>query len=150
MQNLIFLYYLVFIIISLINSYLDIRTFRLSLILNYCGFFICFLLNLFLPSKQVLNHILGSFILFILFILVRKITHNKLGGGDVHYSLFCGLVAGIPDCFFSAFLAAAFGLIVFVIIKLSHKRKDPGKIKIPFIPMLFLGTIAAIVYRKMS
>ena len=136
----------VFIIVSLISSYLDLRTMHISIILNYIGIIACVVLYLLNSPKLFINNLMGSLLLFFLFILVRLIAHKGLGWGDIHYSLFCGLVSGVPGFIFSALMASISGLIIFLIIKIRIGSKSIKQIRVPFIPMMFLGTCFGLVF----
>ncbi|BDC93206.1 prepilin peptidase [Treponema bryantii] len=136
----------VFIIVSLINSYLDLRTMHISIILNYIGIIACVVLYLLNSPKLFINNLMGSLILFFIFILVRLIAHKGLGWGDIHYSIFCGLVSGVPGFIFSALMASISGLIIFLIIKIRIGSKSIKQIRVPFIPMMFLGTCFGLVF----
>ena len=136
----------VFIIVSLINSYLDLKTMHISIILNYIGIIACVVLYLLNSPKLFINNLMGSLILFFIFILVRLIAHKGLGWGDIHYSLFCGLVSGVPGFIFSALMASISGLIFFLIIKIRIGSKSIKQIRVPFIPMMFLGTCFGLVF----
>lgn len=139
----------VFIIVSLINSYLDLRTMHISIILNYIGIIVCMVLYLLNSPKLFINNLMGSLILFFIFILVRLIAHKGLGWGDIHYSLFCGLVSGVPGFIFSALMSSISGLIIFFIIKIRIGSKSIKQIRVPFIPMMFLGTCFGLVANKL-
>ena len=139
----------VFIIVSLINSYLDLKTMHISIILNYIGIIACVVLYLLNSPKLFINNLMGSLILFFIFILVRLIAHKGLGWGDIHYSLFCGLVSGVPGFIFSALMASISGLIFFLIIKIRIGSKSIKQIRVPFIPMMFLGTCFGLVANKL-
>ena len=139
----------IFIIVSLINSYLDLRTMHISIILNYIGIIFCVVLYLINSPKLFINNLLGSLILFFIFILVRLIAHKGLGWGDIHYSLFCGLVSGIPGFIFSALMASFSGLLIFLIIKIRTGSKSIKEVRIPFVPMMFVGTCLGLITNKL-
>ncbi len=132
-----------FILVSLVNSFLDLRTMHISLVLNYVGITVCVILYLINSPYLFINNLLGSIILFLVFILVRIIAHKGLGWGDVHYSIFCGLISGIPGFIISAFMASVIGFIIFFIIRI-FSQKSIKNIRIPFIPMMFAGTLCAV------
>ncbi len=139
----------IFIIVSLINSYLDLRTMHISIILNYIGIIACVVRYLLNSPKLFINNLMGSLILFFIFILVRLIAHKGLGWGDIHYSLFCGLISGVPGFIFSALMASISGLIIFLIIKIRIGSKSIKQIRVPFIPMMFLGTCFGLAANKL-
>lgn len=131
----------VFIIVSLINSYLDFRTFHISLILNYIGLVICVAATFIIAPSLLLNKTAGGVLLFLLFVLVRLLTHNGLGLGDIHYCLFCGFIAGCPGFIICSLISSITGILYFLFIRLILKKEDASKTRIPFIPMMFLGTL---------
>ncbi len=139
----------IFIFVSLINSYLDLRTMHISIILNYIGIVACVVLYLLNSPKLFINNLLGSFILFFIFIFVRLIAHKGLGWGDIHYSLFCGLVSGLPGFIFSALMASFIGLLIFLIIKIRAGSKSIKYVRVPFVPMMFAGTCLGLVVNKL-
>ena len=135
-----------FVIVSLINTYLDLKTMHVSILLNYIGMIICVLLYLIDSPHLLMNHFLGSIILFLVFILVWIFAHKGIGWGDIHYSLFCGFISGFPGFIFSGFTMAVIGLIVFLIIKIISGKKSIKELKIPFVPMMFAGTIFGVIF----
>lgn len=136
----------IFIIVSLINSYMDLRTMHISIIINYVGIGFCVVLYLLKSPKLFINNLLGSLILFLIFILVRLIAHKGLGWGDIHYSLFCGLVSGVPGFIFSAQMASFAGLLIFLIIKIRSGSKSIKEVRVPFVPMMFVGTCLGLLF----
>lgn len=139
----------IFIIVSLFNSWLDLKTMHISIILNYIGIFFCVVLYLLNSPKLFFNNLLGSLILFLIFILVRIIAHKGLGWGDIHYSLFCGLVSGVPGFILSALIASLTGLLLFLIIKIRNGSKSIKDVRVPFIPMMFIGTCLGLIANKL-
>ncbi len=131
----------VYVIISLINSYLDWRTFHISLILNYIGLVICVATTFIIAPYQLLNKTAGGVLLLVLFVVVRLLTHNGLGLGDIHYCLFCGFIAGCPGFIICSLISSLAGIFYFLFIRLILKKENALKTKIPFIPMMFLGTL---------
>ena len=104
---MIFLVWGLFVIFSLYNSILDLKTLHISLVCNYFGFGVVFFILLIFFKNRFLEYFLGALFLFCIFFVVRMITHQGLGLGDIHYSLFCGLVSGCPNFIISAFCASA-------------------------------------------
>jgi len=122
---------------------------HISIILNYIGIVACVVLYLLNSPKLFINNLLGSFILFFIFIFVRLIAHKGLGWGDIHYSLFCGLVSGLPGFIFSALMASFIGLLIFLIIKIRAGSKSIKYVRVPFVPMMFAGTCLGLVVNKL-
>ena len=122
--------------------------FHISIFLNYIGVIICIILYLIKSPRLFINNFLGGIFLFLIFILVRIISHNGLGLGDIHYSFFCGLISGIPGFIFSALSSSMIGIIVFLLIKIFSKNNKIMKTKIPFIPVMFIGTIISLLIMR--
>ena len=137
--------FIVFVLVSLINSYLDIRTMQVSVLINYIGMAICGIIYLTNSFQIFFNNLLGGIILFLVFLLVWLITHKGIGIGDIHYSLFCGFISGFPKSIITGLISSIIGLFVFVILKICRK-KNIKTTKIPFIPIMFLGTLCGIFY----
>lgn len=137
----------IFITISLVNSYLDLKTMHISIILNYLGLIICVVLNLILSPEFFFNNLCGSIILLLVFMLVWILSHKGLGFGDVHYSVFCGFISGVPGFIVSAFISSIIGLVVFLIIKIYSGKKSLKNIKVPFVPIMFIGTVCGLLFR---
>ena len=135
----------IFITISIINSFLDLKTLHISIILNYIGFTLCMIIYILASPLLLLTQLLGAMILLLIFLLIWKITNKGLGWGDIHYSIFCGLISGFPGFILSALLASLLGIVAFLIMKIRSQNIDIKKKKIPFIPMMFCGTILAII-----
>lgn len=135
---------LIFALVSIINSYLDFKTFHISLTLNYSGLILCLLVLLIGKSPDLMNHIVGGFCLFLFFILIRWISHKGLGWGDIHYGILCGFAAGIPGFIVCTFISSIAGIIFFLSLKFLLKRKNAFKLRIPFIPMMFIGNLIGI------
>lgn len=137
--------FIVFVLVSLINSYLDIRTMQVSVLINYIGIIICGTLYLISSFQLFFNHCLGSVILFFVFLLVWIITDKGIGFGDIHYSLFCGFIAGFPKTIISGLISSLIGLLLFIILKICFK-KNIKKTRIPFIPIMFLGSLCGVCF----
>lgn len=139
---------LIFLLVSIINSILDLKSYHISIILNYTGLALCLIIYLIYSPELFLIKLSGGILLFLLFVLVRKMSHEGLGWGDIHYSFFCGFISGIPGFLYSSLLAALIGLLLFLILKIAKKGKSIKGIKIPFVPLMFLGTIGGLIILK--
>ncbi|MEE1212970.1 MAG: A24 family peptidase [Treponema sp.] len=137
MQSLILL---LFIGISVVLCISDIREYKIPLPVLYIGFVLTVICTVFINQKNLKNSIVGMVVLFAIYILVFLILPNGLGLGDVQYSLYCGFVCGFPNILFSAIIASFLGILYYLIFFL---RNNKSKIKIPFIPFMFIGTILA-------
>lgn len=79
-----------------------------------------------------------------LFLLVYLISKNGLGGGDVKLMAVVGLYLGmngvLPAMLYGSILAAAFGLVLILLKKISWKDT------IPLVPFLYVGILIAIFF----
>ncbi len=139
-----YLMLLIFALVSIINSYLDFKTFHISITLNYAGLVLGLLVLVIGKAPQLMNHILGGLFLFLFFIIVRCISHKGLGWGDVHYSILCGFAAGVPGFIVCTFISSIAGIVFFLSLKFLFKRENAFKLRIPFIPMMFIGNLIGI------
>ena len=91
-------------------------------------------------QEQFLVYLFSASILFVSLFLIAYLgkwifKKEALGGGDIKIYLFIGFVIPIFQGLLSLFLAAFFGLIYALIIKIK-----PGK-EMAFIPMIFIGVL---------
>lgn len=142
MNNIQILIWSIFIITSIINSILDLKTMHISLIVNYIGFILTIII-LIIGEKGygLLENFISSCSLCLIFCIVRRLSHNGLGLGDIHYSLYCGFMSSIFVSILSALFASLLGIFTFVFIKIFMEERKPKFLKIPFIPFMFAGTI---------
>ena len=150
-MNLSFFLILVFVICSIVISVLDIMTFHISLLFNYGGFMACILFSIFTCYKWgdctvFYIRLVGAIGQMLLFILIRFISKNGLGWGDIHYSLFCGFICGIPGFILSSLFASITGIIAFIILKLVTQNRNQVVKRIPFAPFMFAGCIIDIIF----
>lgn len=95
-------------------------------------------------NPNLFNHILSSFFIFLLFLMIYLLTKGRgIGFGDVKLVLVIGLVFGFPKIIITSYLAFLTGAIVSLILILwgkKHLHKDT----IPFGPFLVIGAIVGI------
>lgn len=96
--------------------------------------------SLFIPS------IISCAVLFLIFLLTHFIVKDKLGFGDVKYSMLCGFASGhILWALSGLGIACVLALLVFALLKLSGKTETVKKL--PFVPFLFAGVLAIMILR---
>lgn len=101
-------------------------------------------------NHDLINKGLTGFITFLFFLSISFLFYyltkkNGMGGGDIKYSLFMGLILGFPLILvglYLAFLTAAACSIILVI----WKKKSIQKTTIPFGPFLASGTFIALIW----
>lgn len=133
--------WILFCIISLINSVLDIKTMHISLWTNYIGFFLTIIITIHVKHLSVYENVVSTITLGLVFMLVRLLTKNGLGLGDVYYSLYCGFLSSILPSILSIFIASCLAILWFIVYKIVFTKRRIRFLRIPFIPFMFLGTI---------
>lgn len=142
------LIWIIFILISISNSIFDIKTMHISLFLNYIGITITIILIFLFSKDNILENFISAILLCLIFLLVRLLSHKGLGLGDVHYSLYCGLLSSILGSILSAFFAACLGIITFILLKIFIREEKLKYRRIPFVPFMFVGTIIGNLFIK--
>lgn len=132
-----------FIIVSLILSYQDIKEYHISLPLLYGTIAVFLFLLLFYKKNTLLNACIASITISLLFILVRLITNGNLGIGDIKFSVLCGLYTGLPEIIIGCLLASISGILFLLFMKFTNKKTDIKTKRIPFIPFMSIGCIIA-------
>ena len=124
-------------------SIVDIRTMRIPSWLTYAG---CAAVLVYIGvygRMHLLNALTGAAVIFLLFFLLRELTHKGLGFGDVRYSLLCGLYSGFPSVLAGCALASLCGLLYFALFHTIKKNVPIKNVKIPFAPFMTAGTVIA-------
>lgn len=141
-MNFLFFTYIVFILGSSFIVLSDIKTMHISLLWNY----ICLCLLIFLYILQgkncFFNHISSTIFMFSIFFIVRILAKKGLGLGDLHYSLTCGIFCGFPNFMLASIIFSGLGILYFLLKKIILKT-DIKRIRIPFTPFMFIGSLIA-------
>lgn len=93
-------------------------------------------------KKLVLKVMIGFFII-IIGILIRKLTKDGIGMGDIKLCALMFLYLDASVWFVSLFVSMILGAIHAFIVTVGKKKRG----RIPFAPSLFLGTLAVILFR---
>ncbi len=93
-------------------------------------------------KSLVLKALIGFFII-IIGILIRKLTKDGIGMGDIKLCAFMLLYLEPNAWFTSIFVSLLLGAIHAFIVTVEKKKRG----RIPFAPSLFLGTLAVILFR---
>ena len=93
---------------------------------------------------NLLNHLSGLAIGFVLFLLIFILSKGGIGGGDIKLIGVFGFVLGIPRIFLNMFISFVLGGIISVILLMfkKKKRKDP----IAFGPFLIIGFLVSLFW----
>jgi len=112
---------------------------RVAFALAFPLFFVLCLLsgNSHSPLIMLAGALLGLSVFFLTFIVSGK----SLGLADVWYSALIGLVLG-PLLWYAAMFCACTAGIVYILVS--------GRRKIPFIPLMALGSVAASIFQIFS
>jgi len=141
----------VYLIISGLLIVLIFSDFKYGEIPDFVNLFLIILaiINALITNDHLNKGLTGLFtfaffflISFTFYYLTKK---NGMGGGDIKYSLFMGLILGFPLILvglYLAFLTAAACSIILVV----WKKKSIQTTKIPFGPFLASGTIIALIW----
>lgn len=93
---------------------------------------------------NLLNHLSGLAIGFVLFLLIFILSKGGIGGGDIKLIGVFGFVLGIPRIFLNMFISFVLGGIISIILLMfkKKKRKDP----IAFGPFLIIGFLVSLFW----
>lgn len=112
---------------------------------------VCIILSIFLNFisygfKIGLYYLFSGFIIFLIFYLIKFIgdrvfKRESLGGGDIKYSFFMGLVLGAKYALVALFIASLIALPYALFYVIRNKEKE-----IPFGPFLAMGTLLTFIF----
>jgi len=102
---------------------------------------------LFLVNRNIfLYGLLAALVSFAIFFITHKIVGNKLGMGDVKFSLLCGMVAANILWAVAGLLAGC--LLTALTFEICYLAGKKDKVKtLPFVPFLFAGMIIVLVVK---
>lgn len=131
-----------FLIVSVLISIYDIKTFHIPLIFLYIGLVITLLLTILFSINELTDRLIGMGGMFLLFLLMRIITKNGMGFGDIQYALYCGYMVGCPGFIYSSLLSSILGILFYFVFLRNRKKR------IPFTPFMMVGTVTAMCCYK--
>lgn len=121
---------IIFCVFSIPVVIYDLKYCKIPVFFCYLGFIILFIFDLIFYRESVLYNSAGAVSIFLLFFLIKKISENGLGNGDLKYSIMCGYFSGVFYIHCSMLIASLSAVIFFLLVK---------KKKIPFGPFMFAG-----------
>jgi prepilin signal peptidase PulO-like enzyme (type II secretory pathway) len=132
--------HVVFVLLALYASYVDIRTYKIPDICTYSGLMLIAAQRLVWNQDSFFNALSTAVLSFVVFFLIRRTTKG-LGFGDVKYAALIGMYCGSPAIFVAFFAASCSGIAVALLLMAVQKldRYTP----IPFAPFLSFGAIIA-------
>ena len=141
-----FFFYTVFIYLTIIVIFADLKYMIIPDEVTIGGIIIGFIMSFFSSSiswqQSLLGILIGGGILYVVIILFYIITKKEgMGGGDVKLLAMIGAFLGIKSIFFVIFVGSLLGLIVSIPFMLIKKKGKDSQI--PFGPFL---SIAGIIY----
>jgi prepilin signal peptidase PulO-like enzyme (type II secretory pathway) len=137
---------LVFLAFSVSISIIDIRSLRIPDILTFAGCACLLLYDILFAQASLVSSIIGALVIFTVFFLVRKITNDGLGFGDVKYSVLCGLYCGFPVILVAGALSAFFGLCWYGLLVMRNGKESIRRLRIPFAPFLSVAALCAVFF----
>lgn len=129
----------IFVLFGLPCALEDFRTMKINPWNAYFGTLVIGLVSGFFCFESLVPALISCAGLFIIFFLTHKICGNeRLGFGDVKFSIFCGMAVGnFLWALAGLGVACVFTALTFFIAKI---KGSPFK-KLPFVPFLFVGMI---------
>ncbi len=122
----------------------DFRTLKINPWNAYFGTLVIGLAAAFFCFEAFLPALISCAVIFAVFLLTRFVIKADLGMGDVKFSLFCGMASGNV---LWALAGLGVACIAAALTFLTAKIKGSPLKKLPFVPFLFSGTLAAIICR---
>lgn len=127
-----------FIILLIVISFFDLRTFKIPNELVIALFALA-VIKLILNDSDLGNfikHFLYTIIFTFLLIIIRKITYNGIGFGDIKLLSTTTLYYGIINSFFALFIASILGILFILCTK---KKNQNFSVKLSFAPFICFG-----------
>ena len=141
---------LIFMLFSLNSLIDDITIFRLRIREIIVGTIVAIAVQAILGKNDWTDTLAGAIIGYVSFIAIRKLTHDRLGAGDVWYSGFIGTCFGFWVWDFAMLIGTFIGFCYILYRRLKNKDLPIGDIRIPFLPCMFAGVLIVFVYRKIA
>ena len=135
----------VFVIFSLPCVIEDFKTLKINPWNAYYGTVILALASIIFYPEVLGDSLISCGGLLLVFLVTRLIVKEKLGLGDVKYSLFCGFACGnIILALAGLGISCVLTGITFLCLKICGKTAQIKKL--PFVPFMFLGTVCVMFY----
>lgn len=120
-------------------SIIDYRTRYIPNILLLIMFALGALTIFIIPGVSFINSIITATALFLILVLVNRLSKNEIGMGDVRIisiiALFLGYYRVSAVIFISLLISFVYGIVIVI------KNKQNLKTEIPFAPFIFIGLV---------
>lgn len=136
--------FLVYIFFSLPSVIKDFRFRKVDSISIYAGTVVIGVFVFLVDRSIFLHSSISALVTLSVFLITYRMMKNKLGMGDVKFSLFCGMAVGNV---LWALAGLGVACIVTALTFLIGKIKGSPLKKLPFVPFLFAGTTFAMLCR---
>lgn len=133
--------FIAFIVFSSLIAFHDIRSFRIPDRYSLPGIAIGFGIAVWKQTPPMWSCLTGIIAGYALFYLVRLVTGNELGQGDLKLSAMVGAFFGILGWMITMFFASLFGIAYAFALRIRDRKM--WKAKLPFAPFIVLGGIVA-------
>lgn len=146
------------IIVLIISLPCSIQDFSSKKVSNWIIFLGCFIMMIYcfaFEKKTLFTTLLSPSLLLLVFLTGKLLLKEKLGWGDVYFSIFIGLTLPFPWAPLSVIISVITALLYFLLIAIKNRSKTliegstgpkkPQTTIIPFIPFLSLGLIITLV-----
>lgn len=145
---LILLLFILFTINSVVD---DLRTFMVRPKELAIGIVVIIAVKLLFGDGDWLESVIGGSVGAALLALARVVSMGRLGSGDIWFSALIGLSFGFWAWDACIFIAAVLGMAWIVLMRSSNPlRPSLWRIRIPFAPFMFAGTIVVSLYMGLS
>ena len=136
--------YLFLISLLIIISFIDLNEKIIPNLLSYSGIIIGLILSLIFNNLSFISAILGLIIPSLLLLIIALIFQGGMGIGDVKLVGMIGTFTGYLYPLIGIFIGSLFGSIIFLPLLMTGKIDK--KTRIPFGPLISLGTIIMILF----
>lgn len=132
--------FIIFAAVSAVLALIDYRHRRVPNKILLPLFLILIVFSL-ITEEIIISRFTASVTAFAFMYLIRFLSRGNLGMGDCKYSAVAGFALGLYEWILSVVLASFAGVVITLILFLTGKIER--KTRIPFVPFLWAGALAA-------
>jgi prepilin signal peptidase PulO-like enzyme (type II secretory pathway) len=148
MNGLVFI--VIFLVFSVNSVFDDIRDFKVRICDIGVGIIVVLIVKLLLSTTLLYESVIGGSIGVLSFYGIMRFSRGRLGAGDVWFSALIGTAFGFWTWDLGILLAAFLGMLWIGIVRIAGFRSALRDIRIPFVPFMFVGSLAVSIYRGFS
>ncbi len=127
-----------------ILSLQDIKYKKISLPVIFAAYFLQLIILCLLSIEYLLPHLINSAVFFIFYFIQSRFLKGKLGFGDVLFAAFSGLSISCWEFLWIALIIPPLSALIYAFFFYIINHKIAG-VRIPFIPFMSLGLLAAVI-----